>query len=216
MNQARLAPRLRDRVAAAVPGPGWRRAVLIRRLTAGLLATSALVLALTPPPGDRGVPVVVAAADLSAGATVLAGDVAVRMWPSDLAPVGALPDPAAAEGRVLVGAARTGEPLTDVRLAGAVAAGAGPGSAAVPVRLADPGIAEMLVPGRRVDVVGVDEQGGAPVVLAADATVQAVLPAEEGAIGPGPGRLILVTMPRELATRVAAASVADRLAITLR
>ncbi len=198
-----------------MPGPGWRRLVLIRRLAAGLLATLALVLALTPN-GDRGVPVVVATADLTAGATVRATDLAVRMWPSDLAPAGALVDPAAAEGSVLVGATRAGEPLTDVRLAGAAAARAGPGTAAVPVRLADPGIAGLLVPGRRVDVVGVDEQGGAPVVLAADAMVQAVLPADEGAIGSTPGRLILVTMPRELATRVAAASVANRLAITLR
>ena len=66
-------------------------------------------------------------------------------------------------------------------------------------------------------MVGRDEPTGEPVVLAPDAAVLAVLPAEDGPVGAGSrGRLILVTMPRELATRVAAASVADGLAITLR
>jgi pilus assembly protein CpaB len=217
MSQARLAPRWRDRIASAVPGSGWRRLVLLRRLAAGLLATAALVLALAPPAPTTLVPVVVAATDLTAGGTVAAADLAVRYWPSELAPGGALPEPAAAEGQVLVGAARAGEPITDVRLAGAAARSAGPGMAAVPVRLADPGVSGLLRPGSRVDVVGRDEASGDPLVLAPDAAVLAVLPAEDGSVGSGShGRLILVTMPRELATRVAAASVADGLAITLR
>jgi hypothetical protein len=84
------------------------------------------------------------------------------------------------------------------------------------VRLADPGVAGLLSPGSRVDVVGRDEPTGAPVVLAPDAAVLAVLPAEQGVAGAAGGRLILVSMPRELATRVAAASVTEGLAITLR
>jgi pilus assembly protein CpaB len=199
-----------------VPGPGWRRLVLLRRLAAGLLASLALVLALAPPDRAQRVPVLVAAVDLAPGGTVRAADLTVRHWPPELAPAGALHDPAAAAGRVLAGAARAGEPITDVRLAGSAAAGAGPGAAAVPVRLADPGVADLLSPGNRVDVVGLDGPAGAPVVLAPDAAVLAVLPAEHGPAGPTGGRLILVSMPRELATRVAAASVGDGLAITLR
>jgi Flp pilus assembly protein CpaB len=190
--------------------------LLLRRLAAGLLAAAALVLALAPPVGPQRVPVLVAATDLAAGATVHPADLAVRYWPSELAPAGALLEPAAAEGQVLVGAARAGEPITDVRLAGAAARSAGPGSAAVPVRLADPGVADLLTPGSRVDVIGSDPSSGEPVVLAPDAAVLAVLAAEDGPAGPGHDRLILVTMPRELATRVAAASAAAGLAITLR
>ena len=126
-------------------------------------------------------------------------------------PAGALREPAAAEGRVLVGAARAGEPITDVRLAGAAPAAPGPSAAAVPVRLADPGVAGLLTPGSRVDVVGVASRDGAAGRAGAGRRG-----AGRAAGGGRPGRardharLILVTMPRELATRVAAASVADR------
>lgn len=211
-----LTPRLRDRVAAALPGSGWRRLMLLRRLAAGSLATLALVLALVPGDGRRTVPVLIAATDLAAGATLRAADLTVRRWPQELAPAGRLRAPPEAEGRVLLGAARAGEPLTDVRLSGGAALGNGPGMAAVPVRLADPGVAQLLAPGSRVDVVGLADPNGSPVVLAPNAAVLAVLPAEEGRAAPARGRLILVAMPRELATQVAAASVSDQLAITLR
>ena len=210
-----LAARVRERLTSAVPGPGWRRAALLRRGVAGLLATLALALALAPPSGPQPVPVLVAATDLTPGGALSTDDLAVRYWPRELVPSGALPDPSAAAGRVLAGAVRAGEPITDVRLAGATIRAGPPGTAAVPVRLADPGVAGLLTPGSRVDVVGLDESTGAAAVLAPDAAVLAVLPA-----APGPGssgeRMILVTMPRELATRVAAASVGGNLTITLR
>ena len=209
MSQARLAPRWRDRIASAVPGSGWRRLVLLRRLTAGLLATAALALALAPPALTTLMHERVAVG--GGGNEVGVRTEALLRHAADRIPQ--LP----AEGQVLVGAARAGEPITDVRLAGAAARSAGPGMAAVPVRLADPGVSGLLRPGSRVDVVGRDEASGDPLVLAPDAAVLAVLPAEDGSVGSGShGRLILVTMPRELATRVAAASVADGLAITLR
>jgi Flp pilus assembly protein CpaB len=211
-----FASRLRRRTATVVPDAGWRRMVLLRRLAAAVLAGTAVVLALAPAENGRVVPVVVAAADLAAGATVTASDLAVRSWPGDLVPAGALRAPAAAEGRVLAGAARAGEPLTDLRLTGAGSRATDPNSAAVPVRLADPDVAELLGPGSRVDVVTAADPDGAPAVLAADASVLAVLPAEDGPAGPSLGRLILIAVPRELATRVAAAAVADQLAVTLR
>ena len=207
---------MRDRLASAVPGPGWRRTAMLRRGAAGLLATLALVLALAPPTGPAPVPVLVAAADLVSGSTLRTDDLVIRHWPRELAPAGTLRDPAAAAGRVLVGAARAGEPITDARLAETTIRAGPPGTAAVPVRLADPGVAGLLSPGSRVDVVGRDEPTGSPIVLAPDAAVLAVLPAEQGPTGAAGGRLILVSMPRELATRVAAASVTEGLAITLR
>jgi pilus assembly protein CpaB len=213
MTDARLAPRLRHRVASAIAGPGWRRIVLARRLAAGVLAGLALTLALVPHTRAAGVAVAVAAAEIPAGATVRAADLAVREWPAELVPVGALHDPEAAVGRVLVGAARAGEPLTDVRLVGAGSVpGAGRGGAAVPIRLADAGVAALLVPGSHVDVVTAGGRTDQPVVLAADASVLAVL-AEDSR---GRGRLVMVAMPREIATRVAAAALSEQVAVTLR
>jgi pilus assembly protein CpaB len=213
MTDSRLAPRPLSRFGALVVGPGWRRIALLRRAAAGVLAAVALVLALAPGPDATGVPVLVAAADVAAGSTLAAADLAVRRWPAELVPGGALPDPAGAEGRVLVGAARAGEPITDTRLAGPAAAlGAPPGSAAVPVRLADAGAAALLVPGSTVDVVTVGGQSDEPVVLATAAAVLAVLPPDS----PSSGRLVLVAMPSGIAARVAAASLTEQVAVTLR
>jgi Flp pilus assembly protein CpaB len=213
MTGARLAPRLRHRVGAALAGPGWRRVVLVRRFAAAALAGLAVVLALVPHPRTAGIAVAVVAVEISAGATVRAADLAVHEWPAELVPAGALHDPGDAVGRVLIGAARAGEPLTDVRLVGAGAAtGAGPEGAAVPIRLADAGVAALLVPGSRVDVVTVGGRSDQPVALASDATVLAVLAEDSGARG----RLVMVSMPREVATRVAAAALSEQVAVTLR
>ncbi|HET6258379.1 MAG TPA: SAF domain-containing protein [Pseudonocardia sp.] len=213
MTNVRLAPRLRDRLGALLVGPGWRRLALLRRSAAAVLAVAALVLALAPRTGAGGVPLVVTAVDLPAGSMLLAEQLAVREWPADLTPTGAVREVAGAAGRVLVGAARSGEPLTDVRLAGSgLALGGGAGAAAVPVRLADAGVAAVLVPGSRVDVVTVGARTDEPIVLAAAVTVLAVLPEDSRTSG----RLVLVATAPGQAARVAAAALADQVAITLR
>jgi pilus assembly protein CpaB len=213
MTDTRLAPRPLARLEALVVGPGWRRVAMLRRAAAGALALLALVLAVAPDADAVGVPVVVAAADIAAGSTLRAADLAVRRWPAELVPAGVLPDPAGADGRVLVGAARAGEPITDTRLAGPAAVrGAPAGAAAVPIRLADAGAAALLVPGSTVDVVTVGAESGEPVVLASAAGVLAILPPDS----PSSGRLVLVEMPAGVAARVAAASLTEQVAITLR
>jgi pilus assembly protein CpaB len=206
----RLSPLPHHRLRELAGAPGWRRTALLRRTAAGLLAALALALALAPQATARGTPVVVASVDLPSGSLVDPGTVSVREWPPDLVPAGALTAPSAAGGRVLVGAVRAGEPLTDARLTGA---GTLPDhAAAVPVRLADADVAGLLVAGRRVDVVTLGERAGQPVVLASDAEVLAVLPPASAVDGP----LVLVAMPREIATRVAAAALSDQVAVTLR
>jgi pilus assembly protein CpaB len=207
----RLSPRLHHRVGALLSGPRWCRILVVRRIACVVLLAAALATAVAPPPGSARAPVVVATVDLAAGRTVRAADLALRLWPPELVPTGAVRDPASAEGRVLVGAARAGEPLTDVRLVGA---GLAPGglAAAVPVRLADAAVAALLVPGRRVDVVTLGQRSDQPILLAEDAVVLAVL-AEDPRVR---GRLVIVSMPRGTATRVAAASLADQVAVTLR
>jgi pilus assembly protein CpaB len=196
---------------------GWRRGLLLRRALAAALAVTALVLALAPTDTAAVVPVVVAAADLPSGSALHAGDLTVREWPAELAPGGAVRAVPDADGRSLVGAVRAGEPITDARLAGAVPVG-GPDAAVVPVRLADAGVAAVLSPGSRVDVVAAGERADQPIVLTADATVQTVLGPEPRA-GPGTGggeRLVLIAMPRSAASRVAAVSLTRPVAVTLR
>lgn len=213
MSDARLSPRLHHRLPGFAGAPGWRRTAMLRRTAAGLLAALALALALAPQASAGGVPVVVAAADLASGSTLTPDALVVRDWPPELVPAGAVGDPADAVGRVLVGGARAGEPLTDARLAG-VGPRAGD-HAAVPVRLADADVAALLVSGSRVDVVTLGERADAPVVLAADAEVITVLPAPAGPTA-SRGRLVLVEMPRAVASRVAAAALSDQVAVTLR
>jgi pilus assembly protein CpaB len=216
MARTPLGPRLRDRVVDLVRGPSWRRAAALRRAGAGVLTGAALVLALSSGPADDGVPLVVAAHDVAAGATLATADLEIRTWPAALVPDGAVRAPEDASGRVLAGAARAGEPLTDLRLVGseltALLAGQA-GAAAVPVRLADSDVAGLLVPGSRVDVVTAGPLVEYPVVLVTAAVVVTVLPAEEGTAR---GRLVLVAMPRDVATRVAAATITEQVAVTLR
>ena len=213
-----IAPRLHERLRDALRSPGRRRAAGIRRTAAGVLVVLALVLALAPAEGDATGAVLVAARDLASGAALTEADVAVARWPVELIPAGALRGPGEAGGRVLAGAARAGEPLTDVRLAGPAPSGrtGDPRAAAVPVRLADPDVAGLLVPGSRVDVITPGPAADRPVVLAADAAVVTVVAAESGALGQARGRLVLVTLPRADAARVAAAALADQVTVTLR
>jgi hypothetical protein len=66
-----------------------------------------------------------------------------------------------------------------------------------------------------VDVVTTAADGAEAVLLAADAVVLTVL-ADDGRGAAGRGRLVLVALPREIATRVAAASLSAQVAVTLR
>ena len=206
------------RLAELLGDIGWRRSTLIRRWLAGLLVLAAAVLAVRgqlEAPGSA--PVLVAARDLTPGSTLTAADIRLSRWPSGLVPAGALTATADAEGRVLAGAANRGEPLTVPRLAGPELARrsiGGADAASVPIRLADGGVAGLLGPGRTVDVITLGERTDQPTVLAAGATVLTVLPAEQK---PGSqGRLVLVAVPRSAAARLAAATLARDVTVTLR
>jgi len=166
---------------------------LTRKLAAlALVLLAALVAAWPPPPA---VSLAVAARDLPAGVPLAAEDVRTVQVPPELSPGGAV-SREQATGRALAAAARSGEPLTDARLLPA-----DPGTASVAVRLADNAVAALLRTGSRVDVVGPEQA-----VLADDASVVAVRGAE----------VVLLSMPREAATRVASESLAQPLAVTLR
>jgi Flp pilus assembly protein CpaB len=191
---------------------------VLRRVAAAALALVAVALAVKPEPGSAAasVAVLVARHDLAPGRLLDLSDVELRRLPVDLVPTGALREPSAADGRLLSGAARRGEPLTDVRLAGPeltkLATGRD-GRAAVPIRLADAGVADLLHPGREVDVITPDTRSDSTSILAERAPVLAVRPPQDRS---DQGRLIIVGLPQQQAARVASASLTQSVTVTLR
>jgi Flp pilus assembly protein CpaB len=217
----RLDPAPADRLRQFLANRGWPRALALRRLFATALILLAALLALRPAArtGEPVEPLVVAAHDLAPGVNLTAGDVRVVPVPVGLRPSAGLGSAGEVTGRVLAGAAASGEPITRARLVGPentrLATG-GPDAVAVPVRLADAGVADLLTPGARVDVVTADPHSAAA-VLAEDATVVTVRSAaDDRATAERPGRLVVVAMPRDKATRVASVSLKQPVTVTLR
>ncbi|GAA4063830.1 SAF domain-containing protein [Actinomadura miaoliensis] len=130
------------------------RAPRLRRPLAALsaaLATGLAVLALRPPPVAT-VRVLAAARDLPSGTVLSARDLRPLSLPPDAVPAGALR--ANAVGRTLAGPMRRGEPLTDARLlTSGLLRGYGANTVATPIRIADAGVARLLRPGDRIDVL---------------------------------------------------------------
>lgn len=186
-----------------------------------LLLAGAAVLAMQPAgrAGEPTAPMLVTSRDVPAGRELQTGDLLVVQAPRSVLPAGVLTTRAAAAGRVLAGAARRGEPVTDARLAGHHSGrlGGGPGTAAVPVRLADTAVAALLQPGARVDVVTMDDDTDGGQVLASGATVVAVADGVDPQPGGhGRGRLVLLGLPAATANRVAAVSLSQPVTVTLR
>lgn len=124
-----------------------------------------LATAVRPPePGTTDV--VVASADLPPGSTLTEADLLRAPRPDDALPSDAVVDPTDLRGRLLAAPVRAGEVLRqrDV-VGGTLLAALGDGLVAVPVRLADDGVAALLQPGDVVDLVAAHD-GGAAVVAA--------------------------------------------------
>ena len=211
-----------DRLRQFLGNRGWPRALALRRLTAGALVLLAAALALRPHTvrAEPTVPILVAARDLAPGVILTPADVRVVAAPAALRPAAALGSPREVAGRVLAGAATSGEPITRARLVGPentrLSTG-GTDDVAVPVRLADPAVADLLTPGAVVDVVTADPHGTAGALLAAGATVVTVRAADPpgGASTGRPGRLVVIAMPRDTATKVASVSLGQPVTVTL-
>lgn len=170
---------------------GVRRAVLRRRrvlaavLVAVAVASGVRAAAGPPPPADE---VLVAARDLPAGAVLAAGDLTTARFAAGTAPAGTVED---AVGRTLAGPVRRGEPVTDVRLVGPALAGADPTRTALPLRLADAAMADLLRVGDVIDLVATDPQSGTATVVAHAVPVLA-LPAPAQDTADQPGALVVV------------------------
>ncbi|MBY6538345.1 SAF domain-containing protein [Rhodococcus sp. BP-349] len=212
-----LSARLFDRIP---PMPPRLRSPAARRILAGALVALAAVSAYRTDPSRTEVPVVVAAADLTPGTYLTAADVTLTRVDSSLLADGTLRSVDEAVGRTVAGPVRSGEALTDVRLLGPRLASATlPSGDAriVPIRLADPELAQLLRAGDVVDVVraanspdGDDASG----VIAESATVVMVSAPSSGVSRRE--QLVLVALRADDASAVAAASLSDALTVLLR
>jgi pilus assembly protein CpaB len=146
-----------------------------RRLAVALLlcaAAAVTVHQLTPAPVYT-VAALAASRDLPAGSTVAASDLAYVRVPPDMFAAGFLDEESELAGKQLAAPLRKGQLLTDAQLLGpGLLAGTPPGSAAVPLRMADPSSIQLVSPGQLVNVVltaanGFDQQSPSEVLAAA-------------------------------------------------
>ncbi len=237
------------------PGLSWprlERALAVRRrLVVAILVGLTVLFGLSAmqPATPPAVRVLAAAHDLAAGTTLALADVRSLALPAGSVPAGALRPGAPVLGRVVAGPVRRGEPLTDVRLVGPsllAALARGPDVVAVPIRFADAGVAALLRPGDRVDVLAAPADGastagastagagadpalpGPPAARTVAEDVLVVLVAgapsgaaadpglDAGSAAPGDGALVVVACSRSVAAVLAAAGAADRLSPALR
>jgi Flp pilus assembly protein CpaB len=185
-------------------------------LAAGLAAGSlAAALSVLSPHAQSGGAVLAADHDLPAGTALAAGDLRRIRLPAALVPAGAVTgDPV---GRVLAAPLRRGEPLTDVRIAGAdLLTARGAGLVAVPVRVADAASAALVTAGDRVDVLAAGASTGAPATARAVVVDAEVLAVPTAVHDIGEGALIVVAATPQAAADLAAAAVSSRLSLTLR
>ncbi|NUT69881.1 RcpC/CpaB family pilus assembly protein [Pseudarthrobacter sp. C4D7] len=146
-----------------------------RRLAAALLLCAAAAVAvhqLTPAPPATA-QALAAARDLPAGAALAEADVVRVEVPPGMLADGFLRNHGAATGKQLAAPMRKGQLLTDAQLVGpGLLAGAPPGSAAVPLRMADASSIQLVSPGQLVNVVltsanGFDQQAPSQVLASA-------------------------------------------------
>jgi Flp pilus assembly protein CpaB len=129
----------------------WRGRFVVVAVCCGMAAAAAVQVLRPAPPPMRDV--VVPTHRLAPGSAVARSDVELRAVPADLAPAGALTDPADAVGRVPAVALPAGFPLAPELVAGGEVVALAPhGTVVVPVRL-DDSAAALLRPGDRVDLV---------------------------------------------------------------
>lgn len=190
-----------------------KRGPFVRRAAALALALLAGMLAVSPQPAsdelggqaEPGVATVVTTSDLPPGHVLSRADLTVEAIPERVVPDGAQQELSSLEGRTLGSPVRAGEPVTDVRLVSPELTRLTTGDddhTAVAIYLAEPSIADLLHPGRRVDLVTTDPRG--PSVLAEDVPVLALRP-DQGAEGERE-QLVMVGLPRPQAAAVAAAA----------
>ncbi|MGI8868865.1 MAG: SAF domain-containing protein [Mycobacteriales bacterium] len=197
-------------------GPWPRRALALALL--GL----AVILALRPSHRARVATgpmttVVVAAHALTPGHRIAASDVRLASWPTRLVPAGAARGRSHSTGGTVAGPVPAGGVLTDLSTVGPSLAQSlgGSGATAVPVRVTDPGLAQLLHPGDGVDVLAGRPGQRVPSVVAERVRVLVVLagPRDDVSID---GITIMVAAQSDTARRLALIPQDARVGLVLR
>jgi pilus assembly protein CpaB len=165
-----------------------------------------------------------AARDLPAGSALAAADLTPVKIPPQMVNAGSLTHASEATGKQLAAPLRKGQLLTDSQLLGpGLLTGTPPGSAAVPLRMADPSSIQLVSPGQLVNVVltgtnGYDQNSPAEVLASSVAVLWTS--GQGGKTGQwlGTGEtdgLIVVAAAPEQAARLAGASTQGKLFFVL-
>ncbi|MGN6160444.1 MAG: SAF domain-containing protein [Marmoricola sp.] len=193
----------------------WRRVLWHRRKFAAVAAAVVVFASLQVlrPPAPPSTPIVTVSHDIAPGTRLGAGDVVLARYPTALAPLHALSSVAAAVGRTLASGASQGTPLTTASLGGQAWSSLGGGDVAVPVRLQDGALADILRPGERVQLTAVDPKNpSGSETLVEDALVLAVPPASRDSPASA-GRLVIFGVPAERSNLVTSSAVSRYLSV---
>lgn len=155
--------------------------------------------------------VTVASRDLPAGSVIARDDVTRIEMPEDTVPDDLVDTPV---GRVLAGPVARGEVLTGVRLVGPALAEAQPGEQAVPVRLPDDAMADLVRAGDEIDLLATDPGSGESRTVATDVRVLAV-PRRDSTAGSEAtaGTLVVLALTPDRVRTVTGAALAEYLTI---
>lgn len=195
-----------------------RRFVLWYRRSLAAFAAALCVLTVTSvlaPASPVGVPVVVAARPIAAGATVTAADVTTRAVPRELLPVQPVATVDAAIGDTAVVALEAGTIIGKSFLLEAAPVPAG--MRLVPVRLPDADIGRIVRAGDRVSVVAPDAAGATKIIAAGLRVAAIPRPAESGGhMQPREqNTLVVLEVPDTSAAEVSMASLQRGLTVVL-
>ncbi|MBN4925781.1 flagella basal body P-ring formation protein FlgA [Hoyosella rhizosphaerae] len=183
-----------------------------RRIAALVCAGVAVALFLVPTT-SRTANMLVAVADLDAGTLITEADVRVDPTNLSVLPVGTLNDVNQAVGKRVVTPIRQGEVFTESRLLTPHIIDditQTKGGRAVPVRLADPSVTQLLRAGDLVDVVAVPHSDGPGTIVAHAATVLFVTDGDHRS-----DSLAVLALTPETAIDVATHATHNRLTVTL-
>ncbi|MET0840343.1 MAG: SAF domain-containing protein [Marmoricola sp.] len=184
-----------------------RRILLHRRPLAAACAAGAALVALqvASPPPPRTVPVWTASRDLSSGTVLVPADLTRAEFAPASVPTSTVTDPRQVLGRTLAAPMSRGEPLTRLRTISRGLLRGYPGTTAVPLRVTDADIVDLLRVGDRVSFVVADPDGRVPPRPLVDDVPVVAIPrrADSGLSSSTPGRLVVAAVPSSQASDVA-------------
>lgn len=193
----------------------WHR----RALAAGLTFVAVLgALRVLSAPEAGGTDVVTVVGDVAGGRQLTRNQLVRRSVPPDLVPRGAVVSLDLAVGRTPAGPLAAGSILTEAALVGPGLSGMSPGRVAVPARLADAGIVQVLRVGDTIEVMATDAGTGDVRRVASRARVAAMPTTDDsGPLSGGSSQdvLVLLDVTAAEAVEVTRAAATARLSVVL-